>query len=293
MTIMPTHHGTTTFFEPGGGIGAALCLLAGLCLAAPVHAAESGVSDWSKGLHSKARLIDGGRRGDALLVGVEIAMDDGWKTYWRTPGDAGLPPYFDWQGSDNLKAARVQWPAPRRFTDASGTYAGYKHAVVFPVLIEPAKPGAPVALRLDLQYAVCADICVPAEAKLELDVAGQGGAEEQTVASAIARVPARLSKPDGTSPAVKAVTAELAGAEPHLIVEAVFPRGAEGADLLVEGPEGTYVPPSKPLGPAKANSIRYRVDLGGPKDLADLKGKDLVFTVLSDSGQSETAWRVP
>ncbi len=290
---MPTLDSARTFFEPSGGLAVALGLLVGLCLAAPVHAAESGASAWSKGLHSKARLIDGGRQGDALLVGVEVEMDDGWKTYWRTPGDSGLPPFFDWQGSGNLKQARVQWPAPRRLTDASGTYAGYKHTVVFPVLIEPAKRGAPVALRLDLQYAVCADICVPAEAKLALDVAGQGGAGQQTVARALARVPVRLSKPDGVSPAVKAVKSEFAGAEPHLIVEAVFPRGAEGADLLVEGPEGTYVPPSKPLGPAGANSIRYRVDLGGPKDLADLKGKDLVFTVLSDAGQSETVWRVP
>lgn len=297
MTSKQAHSSAKICRKRGAYLCMALLLAAaltpGLQPSAAAWAGEPGASPWAEGIHSRARLLAGGRQGGVLLAGVEIEMDKGWKTYWRTPGDSGLPPFFDWEGSANLQTAEVLWPAPRRFTDASGTFAGYKTKVVFPVRVRPARTGAPVDLKLNLQYAVCADICVPAEANLALSLAASNASGARAIAAYLDRVPARLAKPDGVSPAVKTVTADLADPKPHLIVEAVYPGGTAGADLLVEGPQGVYVPPAKKLDAGQGGGIRYRVDLGGPKDLADLKGHELIFTVLSDTGQSETAWRVP
>ena len=61
----------------------------------------------------------------------------GWKTYWRMPGDAGIPPQFDWSGSQNVKSVEVLWPAPQRFIDSGGETVGYKDRVVFPLRIVP------------------------------------------------------------------------------------------------------------------------------------------------------------
>ena len=58
--------------------------------------------------------------------GIEIKLQPGWKTYWRYPGDSGVPPRFDFSGSDNLGRAKVLYPAPHLFTDETGNSLGYK-----------------------------------------------------------------------------------------------------------------------------------------------------------------------
>ncbi|MGZ5914086.1 MAG: protein-disulfide reductase DsbD domain-containing protein, partial [Hyphomicrobium sp.] len=138
-----------------------LCLWLGL-LSAPtsVEAATGLASDWVEGHSSRARLIAGNG-----MAGVEVEMPEGWKTYWRTPGDAGgVPPSFDWSKSENLAAATVLYPAPKRFSDRAGDTVGYKGTVVFPVRLTAKDPGKPIDLRLSLEYGVCKEICIPAEA---------------------------------------------------------------------------------------------------------------------------------
>ena len=108
-------------------------------------------STWSEGYNSKARLLAGTAQRPGgqvrIVAGVEISMADGWKTYWRNPGDAGgVPPYFDWAGSENVAAVKVLYPAPSRMADASGESIGYKKAVVLPVEVT-AKEGDGIELN--------------------------------------------------------------------------------------------------------------------------------------------------
>ena len=130
----------------------ALCLLLGLLLLPPaVTAATGDASDWVQGHSSRARLIAGNG-----LAGVEVQMPEGWKTYWRTPGDAGgVPPSFDWSQSENLAEATVLYPAPKRFSDKAGDTVGYKGTVVFPVRLAAKDPAKPIDLHLLLEYGVC------------------------------------------------------------------------------------------------------------------------------------------
>jgi len=119
--------------------------------AALANSATPVTSDWVQGYNTKARLVAGHAVRDgqkALYAGVELAMPQGWKTYWRTPGDAGgVPPEFDWKGSQNLQSARVLYPAPHRLSDKAGDAVGYKGGVIFPVLGKPADAAKPIVLH--------------------------------------------------------------------------------------------------------------------------------------------------
>jgi DsbC/DsbD-like thiol-disulfide interchange protein len=147
-------------------------------LAAPAAAADAFSSDWAGGLKSSARLIGGDVSGARVQAGVEIKLAPGAITYWRNPGDAGVPPTFSFEGSENLKDAEPRFPAPRRLNEGDGEAFGYDHSLVLPIDVTPADPGKPVTLALKLNYAVCEKICVPARADLRL----------------------RLDKGEGTSP---------------------------------------------------------------------------------------------
>ena len=145
-----------------------------------MRAAAEIASDWVEGHSSRARLVGGGDG----MAGVELQLPEGWKTYWRTPGEAGgVPPSFDWSKSTNLDSAQVLYPAPKRFTDKAGDTIGYKGNVMFPVRLKPKDPSKPIDVQLALDYGVCKDICIPAEAELTLTVPPDAAAMRPTSSS--------------------------------------------------------------------------------------------------------------
>lgn len=263
-----------------------VCL--GLLLAAIMQAAAgANGSDWVEGHNSRARLIAGNG-----IAGVELQLPEGWKTYWRTPGEAGgVPPSFDWSKSANLDAAQVLYPAPKRFSDRAGDTIGYKGTVVFPVRLKAKDPTKPIDLRLTFEYGVCKDICIPAEAELSLAVdpaASQAPSEE--LANAMARVPAPEAGRRLDDPLLKRVVPELSGPRPRLLLEAEFPGGGEHADAFVEAPDGLYVPLPKKIADDGKGHVTFEVDLSGDADVDALKTKPLTATFVSDKGQSEATF---
>src|SRR5204863_4376156 len=109
--------------------------------------------------HYEARLISGETQNDIWRAGLDLTLDPGWKTYWRMPGDAGIPPQFDWSGSSNVKSVTVLWPAPTRFTDDGGETGGYKGRVVFPLDMIAEDTGTPVTFKRAPRLGVCYIIC--------------------------------------------------------------------------------------------------------------------------------------
>src|SRR5215470_3248851 len=166
-----------TMSRPLRGLGTFVAALGAVVLAgtAPAQSqAPAQASAWSELLNARARLIGGAPAtpgAKSYLAGVEIALDEGWKTYWRMPGDAGVPPNFDWSGSSNVAAVTVLYPAPRRMSEPAADTVGYKHEVLFPVEVVPKDASQPVHLALALEFGVCREICIPAEAKLSLALA--------------------------------------------------------------------------------------------------------------------------
>ena len=153
-----------------------------------VYRPRAGRSAWDKEPHAEARLIAGSMikapGASFLRAGVEIKLDPGWKTYWRQPGDSGVPPTFDFSSSQNVNSVKVLWPAPESFPDgAGGNSIGYVGHIVLPLRVSPKDAAKPSTVHLKLNYAICGNLCVPAEAILELALNGDGAEE------------ARLKKP--------------------------------------------------------------------------------------------------
>src|SRR5947207_9649791 len=170
---------------------AALGLAATLVVtSASVEARAQDASPWQRDGHSAVRLLAGSRSGAVLLGGIAFQLQPGWKTYWRTPGDSGVPPRFDFSRSDNVEAVTVLWPAPMKFDDGAGGFSlGYKKQVVLPLRIVAKNNDKPVTLRAHLSYAVCDKLCIPVEASSELTFASVASTEDGNLAAALDTVP--------------------------------------------------------------------------------------------------------
>ncbi len=213
--------------------------LAVMALSQAALGQEAAVSAWSKGSHSSLRLIAGATAASGKQrVGVEIVMDRGYKTYWRSPGDAGVPPVFDWSGSENVGGLDVRWPTPERFEDGNGQSIGYVGEVVVPVSIQPVDPHKPVMVELKLDYAVCEKICIPAkgEAKLWLEP-GVTSVSSPRLEKYEARVPTPVKLgPRKDKLSVLEIVPEEDGGDPGVrLLLQVPPQGAVD-DIFVEGP---------------------------------------------------------
>jgi len=272
------------------------CITATLCLAATdsTFADPAGASPWVKENYSRVRLVSGtvsNAGNNEVVAGVQIRLDPGWKTYWRSPGDSGVPPSFDWSGSKNLKEAQVLYPAPRRFTDASGTAIGYEDEVVFPIKVTPERAGEAVELKVTVDYGLCKMLCIPNDAKLSIDLPPQmvaGWGDDILLQRFVDLVP-KPAEPDKL-PALGDVEAKLDGVKPELIIEAHFPDGATGTDLFVEAPGGAFMPVPKPLGPLAGGTQRFVVSFASQEEASAFKGKPLTMTLVSDEGGREASW---
>jgi DsbC/DsbD-like thiol-disulfide interchange protein len=108
------------------------------------------------------------------MAAIDLQLAPGWKTYWRSPGDAGIPPSFDWSGSDNVKSVRIHWPTPAVFHTNGMQTIGYHDRVILPVEVTPETPGLPIRLQLRMDLGVCDEICLPAALDLSTDLSAPG-----------------------------------------------------------------------------------------------------------------------
>jgi suppressor for copper-sensitivity B len=255
-------------------------------------AAGASASPWIDSTYSKARLVSGTVDLDGkpmLIAGVQLRMTPDWKTYWKNPGDSGVPPSFDWSGSTNLKHAEVLYPAPHRFADANGTAIGYDDEVVFPVKLTPEREGEPVKLKLAFAFGLCKDLCIPNDVTLGLALgANVGKGDALLLETFLARVPKPAAP--GVLPEVSGVEAKLDSDAPELVVDAVFPPGATGNDLFVYAGD-VFVPVPRPLGPVADGKQRFAVTFATPSEAAAVKGKTLALTLVSDQGSTDAMWK--
>jgi DsbC/DsbD-like thiol-disulfide interchange protein len=227
----------------------------------------------------RVRLIAGMPDEEGLLAGIEISLAPGWKTYWRMPGEAGIPPEFNWQQSQNLATTEVLFPAPHRFEDAGGEGIGYKNVVVLPVRLQARNPGEPVVLALDLFFAVCKDVCIPANARaaLQLGMASPDPADSLAIAEALAAVP----RAEGDLPFASAKLAERED-RPALILVPAPGAGMRVTDVFVESRTLAYFREPRADGDG---SLYLLVD--GIKGPQDLRGEALRLTVIGPGGAVE------
>lgn len=123
------------------------------------------------------------------MAGLRLTLSPGWKTYWRAPGDAGIPPEFDWSASRNLKAISVNWPTPKVFDQNGMRSVGYEDTLVIPLHIEPQRDEKPVTLKATLEMGVCADVCVPHTMQFEANISTDSLTPTPAIAAALAQRP--------------------------------------------------------------------------------------------------------
>jgi DsbC/DsbD-like thiol-disulfide interchange protein len=268
-----------------------------LVVAASLAAIAADVSPWDDDVQSAARLIAAQASNASgvrtFRAAVEIKLKPGWKTYWRYPGDSGVPPVLDFSGSQNAGRVTVLYPAPDKFPDgAGGQSIGYKGDVILPLHVLAEDGGKPVLLRLKLDYAVCEKLCVPAQAHLELALTGGESAQEATVAAAEARVPTRVEIGGGGTPAIRAVHRENGPGKPRVLVDVAAPAG-EAVTLLAEGPTAQWaLPLPEPVAGAPDGLQRFGFELDGVPPGATASGATLRLTAVAGSKAIEAAFRL-
>ena len=257
--------------------GFAASMLAAL-LATGACAEDS--SPWQRDTHSAVRLLAGSRSGGVLLGGIAIQLEPGWKTYWRNPGDSGVPPRFDFSKSDNVEAVTVLWPAPMKFDDGAGGHSlGYKKQVVLPLRIVAKSADKPVTLRADITYAVCDKLCIPVEATSELTFSSVASTEDGGLATALDAVPKPANIGDPNPLTIRDVRRD---GPKNVVVDVVAPADARKVNLFVEGPTPDWsLPIPAPVEPSPPGVKRFSFELDGLPPGAKPDGAALKFTLVA------------
>jgi len=262
--------------------------------------AAEDVSPWDGDARSATRLIAGARpsgQSAPLRAGIEIRLKPGWHTYWRYPGDAGVPPRFDFAGSQNVKAVEVLWPAPQRLPEAGLATIVYDRDVILPLRVTPQDQSKPVTVQIKLDYAICEKLCVPAQAKAGLALPGgpAGGrtAQDARLAAAEARVPRKVALGAGSALgadsalAVRSVRLEPGADRSRVLVDIVAPPGAS-VDLFAEGPTDQWALPLPVAVDGAASGLqRFMFELDGAPPGAKYEGAVLSLTAVTDGDAIE------
>lgn len=176
-----------------------LALLAGM-VGAPAQAG-SGMPPAPEDI-ARIELLPGWRTTDgAHMAALRIRLADGWKTYWRAPGDSGIPPSLDLRESQNIQSVQFHWPVPDVFIENGVRTIGYKDELVLPLTVTPKQAGAPMILQGALQFGVCLDICMPMQADLASALPVSDGGPDRAIKRALRQRP-DTSKEAGVTRAV-------------------------------------------------------------------------------------------
>jgi len=215
----------------------------------PAVAVESA---WDAAPESRARLLSAvdatGGEGE-LRFGIEFVLEEGWKTYWRAPGPQGYPPNLEWDGSDNIAAATITWPTPKRFTILGFDSIGYAGGVLLPVTVKLKDPTQAARFKLRVDYLTCAEVCVPQTASLALNLPA-GPAKPSKHAFAIDKARGQAPAPAGAGSTLSAAWLTGPNDQPTLVIEGSASSALSNADFFVDGLPGYFfaAPSFKNLG---------------------------------------------
>ena len=254
-------------------------MLAGSGVGTNAHAMTGA---WSDTGHSSVRLVSavtGTGQDGTVALGLEFQMKEGWKIYWRSPGDAGFPPKPDWAGSSNVSSVDMQWPAPHRFEIFGMQTYGYSGEVIFPLQVRAETPGDPIRLSGKIDYLVCSDICIPGEAMVSIDVPA-GPAKPSAKVHAIGKYASLVpGAPEAAGFAIE--RAAVSGTQDDLALQ-VDLAGSDALvapDLFVEGPAGVFF--GKPeVSLSDGGKLAHLALKGGGASPDVLSGQTLTLTVV-------------
>ncbi len=221
-----------------------ICALTLVLSALPLPAAAAS-SDWIGTKGGKLRLVALPPDAQGTIRGfVEIAPEDGWHTYWKVPGSGGIPPQISFKDGGNVRLEKLDFPAPRIFDDGNLRDFGYDARVMLPLTLKQEKPGEPSTLDASVFIGLCADICVPFQAEVSVQVA-PGDKPKPAEVALVNAANALLPESPSADFAIDDIRATEDGQ--GIVLTLRLPAGADATatDLIVVGPDG------QPFGKAK------------------------------------------
>lgn len=261
---------------------------AGLLLVFGAASAEAAAGPWVDGGKARIRLVAQGIDASGqLTAGLEIALDPGWHTYWRSPGDSGIAPAIDFSGSRNLGPVEVAFPLPERVDDGDSVTNVYTGNVVLPLSAKLTDPAAGADLSLKLDIGVCAEVCVPDH--FEATLAVKPGEKDSEVGKELAEARRRLpgAPEPGAFMVIGATRQSGTDKRPTFDVAATLPQ-VNGAEVFVEGPDDWY--PNVPkLVSDDGGKATYRVTFDRLTSKVPIAGTKLRVTIVS-GGHAIEQW---
>jgi len=225
----------------------AVLLVATAFLASLSTPAAAAATHWLQSRGAKVRIVATPPDADGVIrAAVDIDLKPGWTTYWRNPGESGIPPQLTTTGSRNIKSARLDFPPPVALDEGGMSAIGYDAPVALPLRIRQAEPGKDSLLSAKLFLGVCKDICIPVRADFSLNIPAHSKPASSIASVVVAKAFTSLPEPESDTFAVRQVSLSKDGRD--LIVTARLPGGAPPGDrpqLFVAGPDGWSVAPAR------------------------------------------------
>ena len=240
-------------------------------------AAHASSSDWFEVEGARMRLVTSGKPdAEGRLKGIlDIELKPGWKTYWRDPGDAGVPPTIDVSANPGIAGAELDFPAPQRHDEGDFKWAGYDYSLGLPVTFTFKGEAGPATIDAAVFLGVCETICVPVQAELTLDPARDPDNPDDAaaVSAAFAAIPSAASAGFGVRLAEKAGGGKV-------VLEATFPGDPATAELFIAGGDGYVF--SAPVREERHGKTFFSVEVTRPDEAP--KGAGLHYTLVTDRG---------
>lgn len=161
------------------------------------------------------------------IAAFRITLEPGWKTYWRAPGDAGIPPHLTFSEASNVAHVTPHWPVPEVFTQNGFRSIGYYDSVVVPLTFSGSDASAPMRISGSLNIGVCEEICIPVS--LDFDaLLPPAGERDPAIAAALISQPLSASEAN-----VGTVTCTIDPISDGLRVTTTMDIAATGASEVV------------------------------------------------------------
>lgn len=234
---------------------------------------------WAEMPKASITLLSGWRMENGNhMAALHVVLDPGWKTYWRAPGDGGIPPELDWTGSENLATVAYHWPVPEVLDVSGMTTIGYREELLLPIEVTPDVAGEDVTLSAELLLGICEQICVPVNETLDATLPADGTDPDPAILRALER------RPDTEDEAgVASVACEVEDTSDGVRVHAVLdlPQIAPGETVVYETKDADVWVSEAIGGRDETGTIAVYADLVAPDGLPfDVEAADMRFTVL-------------
>lgn len=266
----------------------ATALFGGLILASEVAVAAS--SDWVDTEGGRIRLTTLAPDADGTIrAALDVDLLPGWKTYWRDPGDAGVPPSIGIEGSTNIQALKMDFPPPERVDDGYSIWAGYTYPVVFPLTLTQKRAGESSVLEANVFLGICESICIPFQTHFSVAI-DSDHAPSRFETRLVEKAHAGLPEAPGED--FEILESNLSDAGDALVFSVAHPASRSEAEVFLTGPSGWYF--DIPVNTGHADGVStFRIPIVDTPEGESLSGKTIQLLVKAANRSIETQIELP